>query len=83
MPQLIAFALIGAACYTGYRLLQRLGTQMAADLDRAQEELKRRAAQSAANSATDDEKNLGALEYDSKSGVYKPTMSSANDAPRS
>ena len=82
MPQLFAFALVGAACYTGYRLLQRLGTQMSAELDRAQQELRRRAAEThAAANGTSDEKNLGALEYDPKSGVYKPALSTPGDSP--
>ena len=76
MPQLFAIALVGAACYTGYRMLARLSAQMSADLKRAQDELKRRT--TAATGKTS-EKDLGVLEFDPKSGVYKPATVQSND----
>jgi hypothetical protein len=76
MPQLFAIALVGAACYTGYRMLARLSAQMSADLKRAQDELKRRTAAAAGDAA---EKDLGVLEFDPKSGVYKPTVVQPSD----
>jgi hypothetical protein len=76
MPQLFAIALVGAACYTGYRMLARLSAQMSADLKRAQDELKRRAAAAAGDAS---EKDLGVLEFDPKSGVYKPTVAQPSD----
>ncbi len=70
MPHLFAIAIFGAACYTGYRMLAKLGAQLSDDLKQAQDELQRRAA--AAKAEASGEKDLGVLEFDSTSGVYKP-----------
>ncbi|HWB45170.1 MAG TPA: hypothetical protein VG900_06980 [Hyphomicrobiaceae bacterium] len=64
MPQLFVLALLGAGLYAGYRWV-RATKQVAAELRRANEDLRRRAAGRI-------EKDLGALEYDPASGVYRP-----------
>jgi len=66
MPQLIVLALLGAGLYAGYRWVARNTKQIAAEMRRAEEELRRRAAGGAL------EKDMGRLEYDPASGVYKP-----------
>ncbi len=65
MPQVIALALLGAGLYAGYRWLTRAARDFGAELQAAEEELRRQAAGRI-------EKNLGALEYDPASGVYRP-----------
>ena len=65
MPQLIALALLGAGVYAGYRLVVR-SKQVVADLRRAEDELRRKPTGGAL------EKDMGALEYDPASGVYRP-----------
>jgi hypothetical protein len=77
MPQLVALALVGAAVFTGLRLLQRMTGAIGDDLRRADEHLRRRAAEaheSPADATTPsvEAKNLGTLELDPGSGVYKP-----------
>ncbi len=64
MPQLIVVALLGAGFYAGYRLVMRTKDLMA-DLRRAEDEVGRASAGAL-------EKDMGALEYDSASGVYRP-----------
>ena len=44
MPQVIAIAVLGAGLYAGYRWLTRAGGMLTAELNRAEEELRRRAA---------------------------------------
>jgi hypothetical protein len=65
VPQVLALALLGAGLYAGYRWLVRAGREFGAELQAAEEELRRQAAGRI-------EKNLGALEYDPASGVYRP-----------
>ena len=65
MPQLFALALIGAGFYAGYRLVVRT-KELIADLERGEDEVRRRPAESAI------EKDMGVLEYDSANGVYRP-----------
>lgn len=67
MPQVIVLALLGAGLYAGYRWFARTSKEMAAELQRTQDELRRRATGGVI------EKNLGALEYDPASGVYRPS----------
>jgi hypothetical protein len=69
MPQVIAIALLGAGLYAGYRWLTRVGGMLTANVHRAEEELRRRAARASGGLV---EKDLGALEYDAEAGVYKP-----------
>jgi hypothetical protein len=59
VPQLLALAFIGAGLYAGYRWVSGVTTKVT-------EELKRQA------QAKVTEKDLGQLEFDPKSGVYKP-----------
>lgn len=66
MPQLVVLAAIGAGLYAGYKALVRAGARMAEDLKRSEDELRARATAQAS------EKDLGTLEYDPMSGVYKP-----------
>lgn len=65
MPQWVVLAAIGAGLYAGYRALMRVGGQLADDLKRSEEEVRARA-------TAQSEKDLGSLEYDPASGVYKP-----------
>jgi hypothetical protein len=67
MPQVIALALLGAGLYAGYRWLTRAAGELAAQMQRAEDELRQQSA-----SARPIEKNLGALEYDPVAGVYRP-----------
>jgi hypothetical protein len=64
MPQVIALALLGAGLYAGYRWFTRTTREIAAQMQRAEEEVRQGAGRI--------EKNLGALEYDPASGVYRP-----------
>ena len=65
MPQVIALALLGAGLYAGYRWLARTASEIAAEMRRAEDELGHKARGSI-------EKDLGALEFDPASGVYRP-----------
>lgn len=65
MPQLIALALAGAGLYAGYRWFARVNKQVTAQIRRTEEELGRRAGAVL-------EKDMGELEYDPASGVYRP-----------
>jgi hypothetical protein len=67
MPQVIALALLGAGLYAGYRWFTRTTREIAAPIEGAEEELRQEAASRI-------EKNLGALEYDPSSGVYRPAQ---------
>lgn len=69
MPQVIALALLGAGLYAGYRWFTRTTSEIAAQMRRAEEELRQGAAGRI-------EKNLGALEYDPAAGVYRPQRKS-------
>lgn len=66
MPQLIVLALVGAGLYAGYRWFARTTKEVTAQIRRTEEELLRRAAGKAL------EKDMGVLEYDPNSGVYRP-----------
>jgi hypothetical protein len=66
VPQVIALALLGAGLYAGYRWLTRTAREIGEGMQRADEELRRQEA------AGRIEKNLGALEYDPVTGVYRP-----------
>lgn len=68
MPQVIALVLAGAGLYAGYKWIAKQLTTAAEDAARAREELARRAAEAAGAP-----KDLGVLEWDEKSGVYKPS----------
>ena len=62
MPQLFVVAMVGAGLYAGYRWLARASREMAAELQRGQDQARRAVI----------EKDLGALEYDPATGVYRP-----------
>jgi len=66
MPQLIVLALVGAGLYAGYRWFSRTTKEVTAQIRRAEDELLRKA------SGTALEKDMGVLEYDPASGVYRP-----------
>ncbi len=67
MPQLVALAVVGAGLFAGYRWLSRVVTATAENVRKAEEELRQRAAE-----ASGEPKDLGRLELDPRSGVYKP-----------
>jgi hypothetical protein len=66
MPQLIVVALIGAGVYAAYRWMRQASAAITAELNRAEDELQRRSAGGRV------EKDLGRLEYDAATGVYRP-----------
>lgn len=66
MPQLIVLALVGAGLYAGYRWYSRTAKEVTAQVRRTEDELLRKA------SGTALEKDMGVLEYDPASGVYRP-----------
>jgi hypothetical protein len=70
VPQVIVLALLGAGLYAGHRWLARTSHEIAAELHRAEDALR----QSPAGRPL--EKDLGTLEYDPASGVYKPVKHS-------
>ena len=65
MPQVIVLALLGAGAYMGYRWVVRTSREIAAEMQRAQDEVRRDAPPHV-------ERDLGRLEYDPQSGVYRP-----------
>lgn len=65
MPQLIALALVGATVYAGYRWLWRPARLIVAEVRRAEDEFRRAAGRAY-------EKDMGRLEYDPRTGVYRP-----------
>jgi hypothetical protein len=68
MPQLIAFAIIGTGLYAGYRWASRKVEDLRAEAERRAAADQRRQA----SDATGRPRDLGTLELDTKSGVYKP-----------
>ena len=64
MPQLVVLAVVGAGLYAGYRWFARASERIAAEVRRTEDELRQRAGVAV--------KEMGALEYDSASGVYRP-----------
>ncbi len=67
MPQLIVLALVGAAIYAAYRWVWRPARLIVAEVRRAEDEMRRAAAGRA------HAKDMGRLEYDPRTGVYRPT----------
>jgi hypothetical protein len=65
MPQLIFLAAVGAGAYAGYRFLKNIAQSVSESLEKATVETRER-------TRAGDAKDLGALDYDPKSGVYKP-----------
>ncbi len=66
MPQLIAVFVAGAGIYAGLKWLSRTLEEQARVAARQADELKRRAEKGRVP------KDLGTLEYDPDSGVYRP-----------
>lgn len=66
MPQIVLLAAIGAGVYAGYKVLGKLGAQVVEGLARAEADARQRAGRSGS------EKDLGQLDFDPKSGVYRP-----------
>lgn len=66
MPQLLVLLLAGAGLYAGYKWFVSESGRVAADIKRAEEELKRH---EGGDTAT---KDLGQLELDPKTGEYRP-----------
>jgi hypothetical protein len=66
MPQLVVLALVGAGLYAGYRWYARTAQEVTAQIRRTEDELLRKAPGTAL------EKDMGVLEYDPASGVYRP-----------
>ena len=62
MPQLLIVALLGAGLYAGYRWYARAAKELAADIKRSQDDVMRTAGL----------KDMGRLEYDPATGVYRP-----------
>lgn len=71
MPPLIFLALAGAGCYAGYKLFSKL-IEQAQTPSRSETERIRREAHAAAERKAAGTRNLGELELDQKSGVYRP-----------
>ncbi len=68
MPQVIALVLAGAGLYAGYRWVSREVRRALAAAEEAQEELRTRAAK-----VSGMPKDLGSLEWDEETGVYRPS----------
>jgi type II secretory pathway component PulJ len=64
VPQFVILALVGAGLYVGYRWLTQATQEITADVKRKEDDLRRRAAIL--------EKDMGVLEYDPATGVYRP-----------
>ena len=69
MPQLLALALVGGAAYLGVRWLRRAGKQVAEDLTKAEDAVRRQSADRLKSVAGTP------LERDPATGVYRPQSS--------
>ncbi|MBK9079020.1 MAG: hypothetical protein WBP38_10855 [Hyphomicrobium sp.] len=67
MPPLVLLALVGTGCYAGYKLFSKLMVQAQTPSKSETDRLRREAA--ARSGSTRD---LGELELDEKTGVYRP-----------
>jgi hypothetical protein len=74
MPQVVLLAAIGGALYAGYRALTRVSQAMTAELRRGEELAAHKRAQNSGDGTA--ARDLGTLELDPRSGVYKPTPKS-------
>jgi len=68
MPQVIALLLAGAGAYAGYRWVSREVRRALATAQKAEEGLRRQAA-----NVSGAPKDLGSLEWDAEAGVYRPS----------
>lgn len=66
MPPLVLLAVVGAGCYAGYKFFSKL-VEQAQTPSREEKERVRREAQAARET-----RDLGELEFDPVSGVYRP-----------
>jgi len=66
MPQVIALVVAGAGLYAGYKWVSRLLSEAEEVLKRGEEIQRREAA------ARGVPKDLGTLDYDAQTGVYRP-----------
>jgi hypothetical protein len=66
MPIFVGLALLGVGLYAGYRWFARASGEIATELKRAEDERLR------TDSGQRLEKDLGALEFDPTTGVYRP-----------
>ncbi len=67
MPQVIALMIAGAGLYAGFKWVSRALSDAQEALKRGEAEAKRREAM-----AQGGPKDLGALDYDPQTGVYRP-----------
>lgn len=68
----IILAVAGVAAYAGYKLFGKLLEQAATPDKSDQEDVRRKKAAYEARKAASQTRNLGALEWDEKAGVYRP-----------
>jgi len=66
MPQVIALMVAGAGLYAGYKWISRLLTDTEETFRRAEAEIRRH------EETARVPKDLGSLDYDPQSGVYRP-----------
>ena len=67
MPPLLLFAAVGAGCYAGYRVAARFIEAL-----RAEEHQGDMASRADGAGVRASARNLGDLEWDAKTGVYRP-----------
>lgn len=67
MPQVFALMIVGAGIYAGYKWISRALSDAQEALKRGEADAKRREAM-----ARGGPKDLGTLDYDPQTGVYKP-----------
>ena len=67
MPPLVLLAIAGVGCYAGYKLFAKLIEQAQTPSREEVERIRREA-----RAATGSTRNLGELEWDEKTGVYRP-----------
>lgn len=67
MPPIVFLAVVGAGCYAGYKLFSKLMIQAQTPSKSETDRLRREAAARAGST-----RNLGELEWDENSGVYRP-----------
>ena len=72
MPQVLGLVLIWGAAIAGYKVIQRVAGHMAAANERAAKDARRQPAEAAGGAVI---KDLGALEPDPQSGIYRPRES--------
>lgn len=70
MPQVVLLAAIGGALYAGYRAFARVSEVISAELRRAEQSAAVRRSQTAGDGSA--ARDLGTLQLDPNSGVYKP-----------